>query len=105
MECAIIKTGGKQYIVAKGDVVTVEKIADDKEVGEGVIFDEVLLVDNGSDTTIGTPTIEDARVNGTIIEIGRHKKIDVVKYKAKSRYIKRRGHRQPFTRVRIDSIK
>ncbi|HQU07780.1 MAG: 50S ribosomal protein L21 [Parcubacteria group bacterium 21-54-25] len=104
MECAVIKTGGKQYVVSKGDILSVEKFSDEKKAGDKVVFEEVLLVDNGSDTTIGTPTIKGAKVEGTVMETGRAKKIDVVKYKAKSRYLKRRGHRQPYVAVRIDSI-
>ncbi|HEX8946682.1 MAG TPA: 50S ribosomal protein L21 [Candidatus Paceibacterota bacterium] len=104
MECAIIKTGGKQYIVSKGDVVAVEKLSDEQKAGDKVVFEEVLFVDNGSDTTIGTPTIKGAKVQGTVVETGKGEKVEVVKYKAKSRYLKRRGHRQPFVSVRIDAI-
>ncbi len=104
MECAVIKTGGKQYVVSKGDVVSVEKLSDEQQIGDKIVFNEVLLVDNGSDTTVGTPFIKNASVKGTVVEIGRAKKIDVVKYKAKSRYLKRRGHRQPFVGIRIDSV-
>ncbi len=111
MEMAVIKTGGKQYVVSKGDSIFIEKLPFDKaqgkpawQSGDKVIFNEVLLVDNGSDTTIGAPTIKGAEVKGTVIEAGKAKKIDVVKYKAKSRYYKRRGHRQPFLKVKIDSI-
>ena len=93
-----------QYIVSKGDVVAVEKLSDEQKEGDKVVFDEVLLVDNGSDTTLGTPTIKGAKVEGTVLEMGRAKKVEVVKYKAKSRYLKRRGHRQPFVSVRIDAI-
>jgi len=103
MEVAVIQTGGKQYVVSKGDTISIEKL-DDKKAGDSVVFAEVLLVDNGSDTTIGAPSIKGAEVKGTVVEEGRAKKIDVVKYKAKSRYFKRRGHRQPFLRVKIDSI-
>lgn len=103
-EFAVIETGGKQYTVSEGDLITVEKLS---ETGKGgvVVFDKVLLVDNGKDTTIGTPYIEDASVEGKIEEQGRARKIVVIKYKAKSRYFKKRGHRQPFTKVRISKIK
>ncbi|HEC93766.1 MAG TPA: 50S ribosomal protein L21 [Candidatus Kaiserbacteria bacterium] len=104
MEYSVIKIGGKQYVVAQGDVVSVEKLSGEQKTGDKIVFSEVLLVDNGLDTTIGTPTIKGAAVKGAVVEIIRAKKIDVVKYKAKSRYLKRRGHRQPFTKVRIDSI-
>ncbi len=104
MEIAVIKTGGKQYVVSKGDTLFIEKLPGEKKAGDSVVFDEVLLVDNGSDTTIGAPTIKGAEVKGTVVMAGRAPKIDVVKYKAKSRYHKRRGHRQPFLKVKIDSI-
>jgi large subunit ribosomal protein L21 len=104
MEYAVIKTGGKQYVVAPGDLVTIEKMKDEHKKGDAVVFDTVLLVDNGKDTTIGAPTIKGAKVTGTVYSVGRAKKVEVVKYKAKSRYLKRNGHRQPFVKVTIDSI-
>ncbi len=104
MEVAVIKTGGKQYVVSKGDTLFIEKMPGDLKTGDKVTFDQVLLVDNGSDTTIGAPTIKGAEVKATVVAAGRAPKIDVVKYKAKSRYYKRRGHRQPFLKVKIDSI-
>ena len=104
MEVAVIKTGGKQYVVAKGDTISIEKLPQEIKAGDKVVFDEVLLVDNGSDTTIGTPAIAGAAVKGTVVEAGKGEKVEVVKYKAKSRYYKRRGHRQPFLSVKIDSI-
>ena len=109
MEFAVIKTGGKQYVVAPGDVVTIEKLGarsktQELKKGDAVTFSEVLLVDNGKDTTIGTPTISGASVTGTVQVIGRAKKIEVVKYNAKSNYHKRRGHRQPYIKVKIDKI-
>ena len=110
MEFAVIKTGGKQYVVAPGDTVTIEKLGSRSKTeplkkGDAVTFSDVLLVDNGKDTTIGTPTISGAAVTGTVQVVGRAPKIDVVKYKAKSRYLKRRGHRQPYIKVKIDTIK
>ncbi|HUQ30289.1 MAG TPA: 50S ribosomal protein L21 [Candidatus Paceibacterota bacterium] len=104
MEVAVIKTGGKQYVVSKGDTLFIEKLPGDLKDGDTVVFNEVLLVDNGSDTTIGTPTISGAEVKATVVAAGKAPKIDVVKYKAKSRYYKRRGHRQPYLKVKIDSI-
>ena len=105
MEFAVIQTGGKQYKVSVGDVVRVEKIIGEYKVGDSLTFDKVLLVDNGKDTTIGTPYIEGAEVKATLAAIGRARKIMVVKYKQKSRYLKRNGHRQPFFKVKITSIK
>lgn len=104
MEVAVIKTGGKQYVVQKGDTISIEKLPADLKKGDSVVFGEVLLVDNGSDTTIGAPVIKGAEVKGTVVLAGKGEKIDVVKYKAKSRYYKRRGHRQPLLKVKIDSI-
>ncbi len=103
-EFAVIETGGKQYTVSEGDLITVEKISGAGKVG-AVTFDKVLLVDNGKDTTIGTPYIDGASVEGKIEAEGRAPKITVIKYKAKSRYFKKRGHRQPFAKVRISKIK
>ena len=104
METAVIKTGGKQHIVSKGTIITIEKLPGEVGKGDKVVFDEVLMVDNGSDTTIGTPMIKGAKVEGTVIFLGRAAKVEVLKYKAKSRYFKRRGHRQPFVKVKIDAI-
>ena len=108
MEFAVIQTGGKQYKVSKGSLVSIEKIKTtgvEYKKGDKLIFDKVLLVDDGKDTTIGTPYIKGAKVDAEIVEIGRAKKVMVVKYKQKSRYLKRNGHRQPFFKVRITSIK
>jgi large subunit ribosomal protein L21 len=105
MEFAIIFTGGKQYKVAKGDTVKIEKIKGDFKVGDKVTFDQVLLVEDGKDTTIGTPYISGAKVSATLAEIGRNKTVEVIKYKQKSRYFKKNGHRQPWFKVTIDAIK
>lgn len=105
MEFAVIKTGGKQYRVSKGDVVRIEKIKDVTEVGQKLVFDQVLLVDNGKDTTIGMPVIDGASVTAEVTKIGRADKINVVKYLQKSRYFKKNGHRQPFVEVKITAIK
>lgn len=104
MEFAVIQTGGKQYPVAVGERITIEKLPGDLKEGDSVAFYSVLLSESGPDTTIGTPYIEGAMVRGTIEKIGRAQKVDVVKYKAKSRYFKRRGHRQPFMEVKITSL-
>ncbi len=107
-EFAVIQTGGKQYRVSKGGVISIEKIKTnvlEYKVGDKISFEKVLLVDDGKDTTIGTPYIDGAKVEAEIIEIGRSRKVMVVKYKQKSRYLKRNGHRQPFFKVKIISIK
>src|SRR3989344_6955082 len=92
---AVIMTGGKQYKVSEGDVISIEKYSDTAKEGEVVTFDKVLLTDNGLDTVLGTPFVTGVKVSGKIEKIGRAQKILVVKYKQKSRYLKRNGHRQP----------
>ena len=105
MEFAVIKTGGKQYKVSEGSFVSVEKIKGEYKKGDKISFDKVLLVDDGKDTTIGTPYITGAKVDGEITEIGKGRTILVMKYKQKSRYLRRNGHRQPYFQVKITSIK
>ncbi len=104
MEFAVIHTGGKQYKVSVGDVIQVEKLPGEFKAGDKVVFDKVLLVDNGKDTSIGAPYLDGAKVNAIFQENGRAAKIRVVKYKQKSRYLRQNGHRQPFTKVKITSI-
>lgn len=104
-EFAIVETGGKQYKVSVGDSIKIEKLAGEHKEGDSVTFDKVLLVDNGSDTTIGTPFIDKASVKAKITKIGRSAKVNVIKYKQKSKYFKKNGHRQPFFEVQIESIK
>lgn len=104
MEFAVIKTGGKQYKVSVGDTVSVEKVRGEFKEGDKITFDRVLLVDNGKDTTIGTPYIDGAKVEAVLEKIGRAKKVTVIKYKQKSRYYKKNGHRQPFFQVKIAAI-
>jgi large subunit ribosomal protein L21 len=103
-EFAIIETGGKQYLVEEGSTVKIEKLKGDHKVGDTVAFENVLLVDNGSDTTIGEPFIKGAKVSGEIKKIARAKKVTVIKYKAKSNYFKKRGHRQPFFEIKITKL-
>lgn len=104
MEIAVIETGGKQYKVAVGDSIKIEKLSDTQKVGDKVTFDKVLLVD-GDKTSIGSPYVTGSKVEATIEKIDRAEKLIVLKYKAKSRYQKKNGHRQPFVQVKIDSIK
>ena len=104
-EFAVINTGGKQYKVSKGDTLKIEKIKGTFAVGDKIVFDKVMMVDNGKDTTIGTPYITKASVEATLKEIGKNKTVEVVKYKQKSRYYKRNGHRQPYFKVEIVGIK
>ena len=105
MEFAIIETGGKQYTVSKGDKISIEKIIGDHKEGDSITFDKVLLVDDGSNTTIGTPYIAKATVKAKITKIGRAPKVTVVHYKQKSRYFKKNTHRQPFFEVEILALK
>lgn len=100
---AVIKTGGKQYLVKEGDVFSVEKL-DGKKDGAKISFDEVLLVDDGNATKVGEPTVKGAKVAAEVLQTGRAKKVTIIRYKAKSRYFKKKGHRQPFTKVKITSI-
>ena len=98
---AIIATDGKQYKVSEGDIIEVEKL--DAAEGDSVTFDQVLAV--GSDKlTVGDPTVAKASVAGKVLKQGKAKKVIVYKYKPKSGYHKKNGHRQAFTRVQIDKI-
>ncbi len=99
---AIIRTGGKQYPVEKGTILKIEKLH--SEADSEIVFDDVLLVNNDSDITLGTPTIAKAKVKGKILTQGRGKKQIIFKYKNKTRYSVKNGHRQPFTEVEITDI-
>ena len=105
MNFAVIKTGGKQYKVATGETVMIEKLPGKPKLGDKVVFDQVLLVENGTKTVVGAPIVAGATVSGTLVEEGREKKVIVIRYKQKSRYFKKNGHRQPFMKVKIDAIK
>ena len=102
---AIIETGGKQYQVASGDVLTIEKLSGEPKVGSKVTFDKVLLVDDGKSTQIGDPYLKGASVEAEFLGEGKGKKINVLRFKSKSRYLKQKGHRQPFAEVKIAAIK
>ena len=99
---AVIVTGGKQYTVAEGDVVFVEKLGVEAE--EVVKFDQVLAVLDGENTKIGAPVVEGAAVEAKVVKNGKGKKITVFKYKAKKNEKKKIGHRQPYTKVEITKI-
>ena len=98
---AIIATGGKQYKVQEGDVIKVEKLG--AEAGETVTFDQILVVSD-KDVKVGTPTVAGATVSATVVAEGKAKKVIVYRYKRKSGYHKKNGHRQPFTQVKIEKI-
>jgi len=99
---AVIKTGGKQYIVTPGQKIKIEKL--NKKEGNEVIFNQVLLLEKNKKVEIGTPLIKDAKVIGKVSKQGKGKKVIVFKYKAKTRRKKKAGHRQPFTEVEITKI-
>ena len=99
---AIIKTGGKQYRVKEDQIIKVEKLP--VEEGETVEFDNILAISNEDGFTAGSPFVEGASVKAKVIEQGKNKKIVVFKYKPKIRYRKKTGHRQPYTKVLIESI-
>ena len=98
----IIETGGKQYRVQEGDVITVEKL--NVEAGKKVEFDKVLVMNNGADLQIGAPYVDGAKVFGNVVENGKAKKVIIFKYKAKKDERKKQGHRQPYTMVEITGI-
>ncbi len=98
---AIIATGGKQYKVSEGDIITIEKLG--MNDGDSVTFDQVLAVNNGK-LSVGSPVVSGATVTGSVVREGRAKKVIVYKYKRKSGYHKKNGHRQPFTQVKIEKI-
>jgi large subunit ribosomal protein L21 len=102
---AVIKTGGKQYRVSVGESIKIEKLKGEYKKGDKVSFDQVLLTDDGKETTIGAPLIAGAKVEGEITVVGRAPKVIVIKYKQKSRYFKKNGHRQPYFKVAITAIK
>lgn len=99
---AIVETGGKQYKVAEGDVIFVEKL--DANDGDVVTFDKVLACSKGDSLVVGTPVVEGATVNAKVVEQGKAKKIIVFKYKSKKDYRRKQGHRQPYTKVVIEKI-
>ena len=98
---AVIETGGKQYKVQEGDVITVEKLK--AEAGDTITFDKVLLMSDGKEDKVGTPYLAEA-VTGSVVENGKGKKVIIFKYKAKKDYRKKQGHRQPYTMVKIESL-
>jgi large subunit ribosomal protein L21 len=99
---AIIKTGGKQYRVEKGDTIYVERLT--TPVGDTVSIDQVLLVGGEGAPTVGSPLVANAAVRGTVLEQGRDAKIRVFKYKHRKHYRRTKGHRQSYTALRIDAI-
>ena len=99
---AVIITGGKQYKVSEGDTLKVEKL--DVEAGKSIDFNDVLMIGNDDDVTIGTPLIAKAKVKATIVSHGRGKKIKIIKFKRRKHHMKRMGHRQSYTEIEITGI-
>lgn len=99
---AVIETGGKQYRVEPGQILRVEKL--DVQKGEDVIFDRVLMLVDGESVKIGSPVVEGAKVKATVLVQDKSKKVIVFKYKPKKRIRTKKGHRQPFTEVRIEAL-
>ena len=99
---AVIRTGGKQYLVSPGDKIKIEKL--NKKEGEEVNFEDVLLLEKNNKVEIGTPGIKGAKVIGKVLEQGKGRKIIVFKYKPKKHYKKKQGHRQLYTEVKILKI-
>lgn len=99
---AVIETGGKQYRVQEGDVITVEKL--DVEAGDKITFDKVLLLSDGETVKVGAPYVESCNVAGTVVEHGKGQKVIIFKYKSKKDYRKKQGHRQPYTMIKIEKV-
>ncbi len=100
---AVMKTGGKQYKVSEGIILKVEKL--EAEVGDKITFDEILfLTDSEGNVKVGNPVVSDAKIIAEVIQQGREKKVIVYKYKRRKNYHKKQGHRQPFTKLKIEKI-
>lgn len=103
MKFAVVKTGGKQYLVNEGKTLKIEKIIGEFKVGDKVTFDEVLMTTDGESVKVGTPTTG-GKVEAEIIAIDKHDKIDVIRYMPKSRWYKKNGHKQPYFEVKVLSV-
>ena len=99
---AVIKTGGKQYRVKEGDVIKLEQLPG--EVGQEISFSEVLMVADGDKIECGSPLLKNAVVKAEVVEHGRHKKIRIIKFRRRKHYMRRMGHRQNYTQVKITAI-
>ena len=102
VEYAVVQTGGKQYRVQPGDTVRVESVRGDQ--GDTIEFDQVLLISDGDKVVVGNPNVHGAKVTAEVVAQGRDDKIIVFKYKAKTRYRRKNGHRQPFTDLKVTGI-
>lgn len=99
---AVIKTGGKQYLVEEGQMLNVEKL--ENEAGDKLEFEALLVAESDTDVKVGMPTVKGAKVTASVVEQGRADKVHVVKFKRKVRYRRNVGHRQPFTKIKIEKI-
>ncbi|STX28074.1 50S ribosomal protein L21 [Legionella beliardensis] len=99
---AVIKTGGKQYRVKEGDIIKIESLPGD--IGSEISFADVLMLADGDNVTVGTPLIAKAAVKGEILAHDRHKKIKIIKFRRRKHHMKRMGHRQDFTQIKITAI-
>jgi large subunit ribosomal protein L21 len=99
---AVIQTGGKQYNVQEGEIIKIEKL--EGKAGDKIIFDQVLLIDDGKEVKIGKPVLEGVEIEGKILEQTKADKITIIKQKAKKRYLKKQGHRQNLTVVEVTNI-
>ncbi len=101
---AIIETGGKQYVVMQDSVLKIEKLKEADKPGAKIVFDKVLLVDDGAKAEIGKPYIAGAKVTAELVENSRYQTVRVIRYREKSKSFKKRGHRQPYAQVRITAL-
>jgi large subunit ribosomal protein L21 len=101
---AIIETGGKQYVVTQDSVVSVELIKGAEKAGDKITFDKLLQTDHGTTATVGAPYVKGAEVKAELVENARAPKVTIIRYRQKSRYSKKRGHRQPYAKVRITAL-
>jgi len=103
MKLAVLEIGGKQYKVSEGDIIKVEKLPGENKAGDKIVFDKMLLLSDEKDTKIGTPYLT-GKVTAEFVEAGRGPKIRIRQFKSKSNYLKRVGHRQPYSQVKITQI-
>lgn len=101
---AVIETGGKQYKVAEGDIITIAKLDGDFKEGDTIVFDKVLLSEKDGSTAIGSPYVGSAKVTSELVSQGRGKKLRIIRFRAKSRYTRRVGHRQDEMKVKITAL-
>ena len=99
---AVIQTGGKQYRVAEGTTLKIEKL--ELGAGDSVEFDKVLLIQSGDDIKIGQPYIDGGKVTATVVSQGRHKKVRIIKFRRRKHHMKKQGHRQYYTEIQITGI-